>query len=213
MKKHPIFLFSFSFVFALTIVALIIFGFDIDTPKNSRRALTQAMKNESTVNRFYRINDNFAFGVFTDRAPGEMDVSVTAYDLNYVPYCMFCGWYTNSSTDNRRIMQPYMAGDMVYGIEAREEDYAGVPKGAYPTLNLSTGEYGFVTDLSQVTDNATDAGKRLGREYVSENYDEMSFSSSDDEDCFIVFSALFVCYIVLIIWGSVILLGRLMRKK
>lgn len=213
MKKHPIFVFSFSFVLVLTVVSVIIFGFDISTPKNSRKALTQAMKNESTVNRFYKINDTFAFGVFTDRGPGDMDVSVGAYELNYVPYCMFCGWYTASSTDNRRIMQPYMAGDIVYGIEAREEEEAGVPKGAYPTLNLATGEYGFVTDLNLITANATDAGKMLDREYVSANYDEMSYSSSDDEDCFIMFSALFVCYMVLIIWGTVIVLGRVLRKK
>lgn len=206
MRKHSFFFSSFSFVLVLTVAALIIFGFDINTPKNTRRALINALKNGSTVNYFYRINDESAFGIFTDREPGEMDIIINTYERNMAPYCFFCGWNTANTADKRGILQPYLANGIAYTVEANTEDYGGVPTGEYGTFNLATGEFGHVKDLNEITADPTNVAKRITREYVSENFDEMSFASSDDEDCQIVFSALFVCYVVLLIWGGVIAL-------
>ena len=208
MRKNPVFAFNLALVLTITVIALIVYGFDIRTPKNTRRALGKVVQNESTVNYFYKINDSFAFGVFTDREPGEMDVTITTYVRNMVPYCFLCGWYVGDPDDGRYISQPYMANGMAYSIEARDQDYGGVPAGEFPTFNLATGEFGHVKDLNTLTDDPTNPAKRITREYVSENYDEISYFGPDDEDCMIMYSALIVCYAIVLVWGVILLLRR-----
>lgn len=208
MRKSPIFAFSLALVLVLTVVAVIIYGFDISTPKNTRRALGKVVQNEGTTTRFYKVNETVAFGVFTDREPGEMDITLTTYVRNMVPYCFLCGWYVGDPDNDSYVSQPYMANGMAYGIEARDQDYGGVPAGEFPTFNFNTGEFGHVKDLSTITDDPTNVSKRITREYVSENYDEISWFGPDDEDCMAVYTALIICYVVLLIWGVILLFRR-----
>lgn len=213
MRTHPIFFFSFSFVTVILVISIIVFGLDINTPEPTRRAITHIVKNKSTTAHFYRIDDTFAFGVFTDRAPGELDISITTYERNMVPYCFFCGWYTGAAEDNRYMMQPYLASHYAYSKELRDEDWGGIPAGEYPVYDFNTGEFTSVKDLHELENFPADSGMMITREYVSENYDEISYFSPDDEDCMIVFSALFICYIVLFIWGGIIFIKGLLTKK
>lgn len=213
MRNNPIFVFSLSLVTVFFVIALIVFGFDITTPKPTRRAITHVVQNKGTTAHFYRIDDTFAFGVFTDREPGQLDISITTYERNIVPYCFFCGWYTGAPDDDRYMMQPYLANDYAYSKELHDEDWGGVPAGEYPVFNFKTGEYTHVKDLHELPNFPADSGKMITREYISENYDEISYFSADDEDCMIVYSALFVCYIVLFIWGGIIFIRKLISKK
>ncbi len=63
-----------------------------------------------------------------------MDITMTTYERNVVPYCFLCGWYVGDSNDDRYISQPYIANRIAYGIEAREEDYGVFPPGVSHVL-------------------------------------------------------------------------------
>ena len=205
-------MYSFALVTSLTIVGIIIFGFDISTPEGgTRKALSNTIKNSGQVAYFYEINDKFAFSVFTDREPGDYDVGVTVYEQNVVPFCFTCGWYTNDLDDDRGMMMPSRQGSLIYSTDPDMSFDPDAPEGGFVTLDLESGVYGYVNDLSEISADAADPKYQLDRVYISENYDEISFSSYDDEDCFIFFGAMFLCYIILIIWGLIALIVR--RKK
>lgn len=195
-------LYSFGLVTSIAIVASFIYGFDITNKQTGvRRAITGQMENEATVNFFYRIDDTFAFAVFSDREEGEMDISFGTYRRNGFPYCFTCGYYTADGEDDRGFLEPYKKGNLVYSIEALDQGEFGIPKGAFPVYDLKKRKYTYVKDLNEIAEDAASKKYKLTRQYVSNHYNEISYESSDDEDCFIVFSAVFLCYIILAIWG------------
>ena len=202
-----VWIYSAMIVTVLFVISIVIYGLDIKS-SGSRKALTRELKNEGKINYYYRIDDTFALGVFSDREPGELDIHVTAYTQNFIPFCYFCGYYAGSPDDNRGFLQPYRQGDLLYAIEPLAEAYMGLPEGAYATLNVKTGEFSHVMNLSEIHSDALNDKYRVTREYVSTNFDEMSYSSSDDEDCFIAFGAVFLSYFILIIWGLFAILFR-----
>lgn len=201
---------SFGIVVTLTIISVIIYGFDITVKERSgpRKALTSQIKNTGKTYYYYKVSDEFAIGVNTEYESGEADMWVTKYTQNYVPYCFFCGWYTDDLDDDRSLGQPYMKGDILYNPTPSGGSDMGLPEESYPTLNVKTGEFSHVMDLSEIDHNAESDEFKITREWVSQNFDEISFSAFDDEDCFIAFSAIFFCYIVLIIWGIIALIVR-----
>ncbi len=199
--------YAFMLVTVLFIVSTIIYGFDIKS-SGTRKALTSQLKNSGKVNYFYRINDEFAFGVFTDRAPGEYDIIVTSYMQNYVPFCYFCGYSTGDVDNDQGITQPYKQGNLLYDIEALTDDYMGLPMGAFATLDIDTGTFSRVMDLNEIGPDASEKKYRVTRNEVSANFDEISYSSADDEACMIAFGAGFLSYSILIIWGLLAILFR-----
>lgn len=213
MKKHPFLAFSFALVTAIFIVAVVIFGFDLAVPKDTRRALTRSLANETTSSHFYRVDDHVALAVFTDRAPGELDVSLRTYTTNHVPFCFFCGWHRDDPDDRRGFIQPYRVGTTLYDRTPLSEPYQGLPKGAYATYDLAAKTFGHVTDLAAIAPDAASPTHRLTREQVSAEFDEMSYAGRDDEDCQIVFAALTVAYAILFLWLLVVLGRGLLRSR
>ena len=200
-------LLAFALITALFLISIIIYGFDIQS-NGGRKALTSQLKNEGKTNYFYQFNDHVAFGVFADREPGEYDVILTTYTRNYIPFCYVCGYYMGDPDDDNGFGQPYMQGEMIYTIEALDEVYKGYPEGAYQTFNMTTAEFSYVMNLDDIGPDVADEKYRINREWVSTHYDEISYSSSDDEDCFIAFGAVFLGYIILIVWGIPAILFR-----
>ena len=213
MKSHPVLGYSFALVTAIFAVAIIIFGFDISVPKESRRALTRSLANESTSTYFYRVDDRFALAVFTKREPGELDVSLRTYTTNYPPFCFFCGWHTDNTDDRRGFIEPYRIGSTLYDVKPLSEPYMGLPKGAHATYDLATRTFGHVMDLTAIAPDAASPTHKLTREQVSADFDEMSYYGPDDEDCQIVFAALTVAYAILFLWLLVILVRRLLAPR
>lgn len=206
-KLGAFWLLSFGIVTTLFIISVVIYGFDIKT-NGSRKALTSQIKNEGQTNYYYKIDDQFAFGVFSDREPGDFDVHLTVYDENYIPFCYFCGYYTGDMEDDRGFNQPYAQGDLIYNIDINDKSRDGNPDDTYSTYNLKTSEYGYINSLTEISADASDPKHRLTREYISAQFDELSYSSSDDEDCIIAFGAVTLSYIILILWGILAVLFR-----
>ena len=206
-KLGPFWTLSFVILTVLFIISLVIYGFDIQS-SGSRKALTSQIKNEGKTNFYYRINDEFAFGVFTDMEPGEMDVHITTYTQNYIPFCFFCGYYTGDPEDDRGFNQPYRVGDLVYSTRMNINSRDHAPDSTYSTYNLKTNEYGYVQSLEEIAPNADSDTHLVSREYISENYDEISYSSADDEDCMIAFGAVFLGYSILLVWAIFAFLFR-----
>lgn len=213
LKNHPIFTFSLALVTTLFVIAVVIFGFDISTPKASRRALANAMANEGTSTFFYRVDDRFALAVFSDREEGQFDVSLRTYTTNYVPFCFFCGWYRDDSSDDRGILQPYRIGDLLYDVNALKEPYMGLPADSYPTYDIKTSAFAHVTDLKQIAPDAAEPKYRLRRDAISADFDEMSYSGPDDEDCQIMFAALTLAYAILLLWALAIFVRSRRRTQ
>lgn len=215
MKKYlarlgAFWMYGFILTTILFVVSLIVYGFDIsfDGDSGRRKTLLSELENSPTINFFYEIDETFAFGVFTDREPGGYDVIVTSYTVNYPPFCYFCGYHMGDPDNDQGFSQPYRQGNILYDIEPLDEAYMGLPEGAYATLNTETGEFGHVMDLNEIGSEAIHDKYRVTREYVVKNYDEISYSSADDEDCMIAFGAVTLCYSILIIWGIPMILFR-----
>lgn len=196
---------SFALVNGLFILFLKIYGLDLNYGKTegTRRVLTSQVTNSKTENFYYKVNDQFALAVFTDREPGEQDVALIVYTTDYFPFCFFCGWYTSDLEDTRSILQPYRIGNKIYGISTEDSDYIGVGAGNYPVLDLDNGEFYGVSYLEKLGGDALNQKYRLTRESISKNFDEMSFAGSDDEDCWIAFGSTFAAYIILLVWLAV----------
>ena len=204
--------FWFSVLFLLsviTVIAWFIYGFDISTnAQGVRRGIAQQFENEATVNFFFRINDEFTFNIYSDRPEGEMDIGMGTYRKNAFPYCYVCGYFTSNSEDTRGMVTPYKVGNLVYSIEPLERAYMGLEAQVYPTYNIETQLFSSVKSLDEIAPDAASPVHKVTREYIQNNYNEISFESSDDEDCWIVFSALSICYIILLIWGTLAILIR-----
>jgi hypothetical protein len=206
-KLGSFWMLSFVILTVLFVISVIIYGFDIQS-SGGRKALTSQIKNEGKTNYYYRITDEFAFGVFADREAGDMDVHITTYTENYIPFCFFCGYYTGDPDDDRGFNQPYRMGDVVYSTWINFDSRDHAPDSTYSTYNLKTDEYGYVYSLDEIGPNADSDAYLVTREYISENYDEISYSSADDEDCMIAFGAVFFGYSILLVWGIFALLFR-----
>ena len=213
ISPGPIWMFAFLLVTVLLVVSIIVYGLDLKIEqKGVRKALTSQVKNSGKTSYFYRINDKFAFYVFTDREPGSYDVGVTTYTRNVIPFCLTCGWYIGDSDDDRSIIQPHRIEDLVYSTKALKEDYMGLPGGAFATLNLKTGAFAHVMNLNQIAPDAADEKYRVDRKYVSSNFNEISFAGSDDEDCFISFGGVFLAYSILLVWALIAVPIKLIRN-
>lgn len=210
MRSNPVWIFSFSLVTVLLIISIVIYGLDITTPEGTRKAITSQIKNSGKKNYFYKIDDKFAFYAFTDWGN---DVGVTTYARNYIPFCFTCGWYTGDPDDDRGLAAPvYKSGDLLYSSRTSDA-WAGLPAGVFPTYNMKTHTYGYVKDSLELSGNPFSAAERLTHKLVSESYDEMSYESSDDEDCMISFAAIFLCYIILAIWWLIAFAVKRLRRS
>jgi hypothetical protein len=210
VRPGAIWIYSFSLVTALLVLCLVIYGFDLTTPKGTRKALTKEIKNSGKTNFFYALDEKFAFFAFTDRGP---EVGLTTYTRNYVPFCFVCGWNMGDPEDDRGLNPPvYKSGDLLY---SERTDYAweGIPEGVFPTFNMTSKKFGFVKDSLELGPAPFDRHKKLLHSFVAENFDELSYESADDEDCMISFGALFLCYIILGVWWLIQVLVWVIRRK
>jgi hypothetical protein len=208
MKPGAIWLFSFYLVTILMVICLFIYGFDISM-SGGRRALTSQIKNSGQTDFFYKIDDKFAFTVFTDYGNG---VGMTAYTRSYIPFCFVCGWNMGDPEDDRSMFGPvYKSGDLIYAART-DSDIYGVPENVFPTYNVRTKQYSYVEDSLELGSDPFHQSKKLTHKIVADQYDELSYESADDEDCMISFGAIFLSYIILAVWWSIQALVWLLRR-
>jgi len=203
MNQNRLFGSILLLVVGLTVVALFIFGFDMQNKGKSTKKMVNLMKNDGKTDYSYRITDNFAFRVL-DTDQEQPTILVSSYTTNYIPFCYICGWYTTDLEDQRNILAPRLHQQKIYSAAPTVRAFGDIPKGHYTLLDLQTGEFSHTDNLATVGIPSADAGKLLGPIDIANNYDEISYENQDDEDCMIVFGALAIFYILLAMWGGML---------
>ena len=198
----------FRIITVYYIYCIVIYSFDISISKGGRKnALVSMVTNSDSFIEYYAVDDLYGFTVDTEMNMIEHDVeSVGSYETTMIPFCFTCGWYAPS--DGFHILQPYKKGDILYTIEASEWAEDGLPIGTYETFNMKTRKSGYVESLNEIGRNADDIKYRVTKEFVMSNYDEISYSGYDDEDCLFAFITAYIIYGILLIWGIFAIIFR-----
>jgi len=206
---------AFVIVFILTIITVVIHGFDLKTSKGGRKhILLSLVSNSGSSHSFYPANEAYGFTLDT-YYDGEVFVqSFSTYDKNDFPHCYTCGYYDD--TYGLELSDPHKIGNVVYTINQTEYDDGFVPIGHYGTYNLETKTVGSVADLSEIhpnAENAADEKYKVDPGYVTDNFEEVSYAGLGAWDCESAYSNLYILYGILLFWGLLEILIRRVRKS
>jgi len=211
-----VWVYVFGIASTLFFLSVIIYGLDITTPAAGPKVTTTShLTNTASRAHYFMLNDEYAFGVYKDEYEGGFHIAVSSYTRNHVPFCFFCGWNRGhyGYEDGKGFSTPYRKGDLLYALDSLEQAYMGLPPDVFPTLNTKTGEFGYVTSLSEIDPDATDDKYKVTAKYIASNYGELSYYGPDDEDCQIAFAVIIVLYGVLIPWGLIAFFVRRRKRR
>lgn len=201
---------AFYLVTFLFLYCLVIYGFDIQV-SGGRKALTSMITNADGSNEFYKIDDQYGFEL-REEEDGLYEVeSFNAYKTNGLPFCLTCGW--NKRAGGEFIYYPHVQGDLIYSIY-RSYDYEKQEDGDYPTFNLKTKQFGSVSDLKEISEDADDFKHRMDPAFVKKRGKLISYFGSTDYDCEEAFMSVYAVYVLLAIWAGIAYpILRRKRKK
>ncbi len=212
-KMGPFWGLSFFIVTFMFAYCLVIYGFDINIAKGGRKnAIVAMFANSASDEEFYAIDDEYGYLIRAEEEYEEYAVEYfTAYEQGTIPFCFTCGMFQPKR--DFLIWRPFKNGDLLYGIEMQwtGDDYE--KDEAFPTFNFKTKEFKWIDNINDLGPDVGDEKYRVKRDFITSNYSEISFSSDDDMDCFSAFLSIYVVYILLIVWGAIILLIKRIRKK